>query len=219
MNSVHDLGGMDGLGPVIREANEPAFHHEWERKVMPLFIATFAAGCFNVDEFRHAIEHMSPVHYLSSTYYEHWLEAMYALLTEKGFVTPEEIASGRVQAPLKAGVQKLPVSMVAPLCATGATARVDAEAPIRFRVGERVRARNMHPVKHTRLPRYARGRVGTIESDEGVFVLPDANAHGSGPSPQRMYNVRFTAQELWGSEASPKDSLYLSLFDSYLERV
>ena len=159
---------------------------------------------------------MSPVHYLSSTYYEHWLDAMYALLTQKGIVSPEEIASGHVQGSLKAGLQKLPVSMVAPLCTTGASARVEAEAPIRFRIGDRVRARNMHPLKHTRLPRYARGRIGTVESDEGVFVFPDANAHGGGP-PQRMYNVRFMAQELWGSEASPKDSLYLSLFDSYLE--
>ena len=60
MNGIHDLGGMHGLGPILNEENEPYFHHEWERRVFPLFASLFVGGHFNVDEFRHAIERMDP---------------------------------------------------------------------------------------------------------------------------------------------------------------
>lgn len=83
MNGIHDLGGMHGHGPVLTEADEPYFHHEWERRIFALFIAAFGGGHFNVDEFRHAMERMEPAHYLLASYYEHWLHAIETLLTEK----------------------------------------------------------------------------------------------------------------------------------------
>lgn len=217
MNGIHDLGGMDGLGPVRAEANEPAFHQDWEKTVMGLFFTTFAAGCFNVDEFRHAIERMNPLHYLGSSYYEHWLEALYTLLVEKGVVSREEIAAGHAAGALRAGLQQLPAAMVETVCKSGAPCRAAADAAARFEPGARVRARNLNPRGHTRLPRYVRGHVGTVEADHGVFAFPDRNAHGSGPAPQRLYNVRFTARELWGDTAPPRDSLVISMFDAYLE--
>ena len=91
MNGIHDLGGMHGLGPIQREANEPCFHEEWEGRVFGLFFANFAQGHFNVDQFRHAIERMAPAGYLQTSYYEHWLHAFETLLSEKGIVTPEEL--------------------------------------------------------------------------------------------------------------------------------
>ena len=91
MNGVHDLGGMHGMGPIAREANEPVFHNEWERRVFGLMIATFAGGNYNVDEFRHGIERMDPAHYLESTYYEHWLHTLETLLIEKGAITRQEL--------------------------------------------------------------------------------------------------------------------------------
>ncbi|MGH8218221.1 MAG: hypothetical protein ACREUT_06610 [Steroidobacteraceae bacterium] len=92
MNGIHDLGGMHGLGAVVREGNEPVFHAEWERRVFAVLNLTMAAGQYNVEELRHAIERMAPARYLESTYYEHWLHAAEDLLDAKGVVTREELA-------------------------------------------------------------------------------------------------------------------------------
>ena len=91
------------------------------------------------------------------------------------------------------------------------------DAPPRFAAGETVRARNMHPVGHTRLPRYARGKSGVIHRWHGAHVFPDTNAHGKGESPGHLYTVMFTARALWGEEASPDDKVHLDLWESYLE--
>ena len=87
----------------------------------------------------------------------------------------------------------------------------------RFSVGEKVRAKNMHPQTHTRLPRYARGRTGTVEAIRGCHVFPDASAHGKGPDPQWVYCVRFSAREVWGDDADPKHSITIDAFEPYLE--
>jgi len=84
--------------------------------------------------------------------------------------------------------------------------RSDAGAQARFKLGQRVRALNLNPEGHTRLPRYARGKEGTITRQHGVFVFPDTNAHFRGEQPQHLYSVRFTVRELWGPSASPRDS-------------
>ena len=88
-----------------------------------------------------------------------------------------------------------------------------------FVAGETVRARNINPTGHTRLPRYARGRTGTIVADRGGFVFPDSNAALAGEQPQRLYTVRFAARELWGTDAPARDSVALDLWESYLERA
>jgi nitrile hydratase len=93
------------------------------------------------------------------------------------------------------------------------------QAAARFRPGQRVRARNIHPTGHTRLPRYARGKRGTIVRDYGVFVFPDTSAHSLGEKPQHVYSVRFAARELWGEQASPRDSVYVDMWEDYLERA
>lgn len=103
------------------------------------------------------------------------------------------------------------------LVATGASARVDAKVAPRFRVGEKVRIRNLNPTGHTRLPRYVRGKVGIVEKDHGVFAFPDTHAHGLGEKPQHCYAVRFTARELWGGAASDRDTLVADLFDDYMD--
>jgi nitrile hydratase len=95
--------------------------------------------------------------------------------------------------------------------------RRDVPATARFKAGQHVRARNINPVGHTRLPRYARGKLGTVERDYGVFVFPDSNAHFLGEKPQHLYSVRFAARELWGEEAGPRDSIYVNLWDDHLE--
>lgn len=216
MNGIHDIGGMHGVGPVFRPESEPIFQHPWERRIMGLFPALFANGNFNVDEFRHGIERMGPCEYLQGTYYEHWLHTYETLLVEKGVVSAEELksgkaASGKVTSPV------LTLDIVESLLKTGASARVDEDVKASFKVGDKVRAVNKSPTGHTRLPRYVRGRLGTVVIDHGVFVTPDTVAHGQGEHPQHVYTVSFTARELWGKDASPKDTIRVDLWDDYLE--
>jgi nitrile hydratase len=89
--------------------------------------------------------------------------------------------------------------------------------PARFQVGARVLVRDINTPGHTRAPRYCRGRVGTIDRDHGIFIFPDTHAHGQGQKPQHCYSVRFAGQDLWGDAASPRDAVYVDLWDDYLE--
>jgi nitrile hydratase len=114
-------------------------------------------------------------------------------------------------------MRALKANEVEPALRRGATARVDANVPPRFKAGDRVMTRNINPHGHTRMPRYARGRVGMIDRDHGVFIFPDTHAAGQGKKPQHVYAVRFSAQELWGPAASPRDAVYIDLWDDYLD--
>lgn len=219
MNGIHDLGGMHGMGAVITEENEPPFHHEWERCTFSLFASLFVGGHFNVDMFRHAIERMNPVHYLEESYYEHWMHAFETLLLEKGVITPEELAGIQQPGEVSADIPVLRQEMVQAVIMTGASARVETDIPASFRAGDRVRAKNINPVGHTRLPRYVRGKTGTIVIDHGVFITPDTVAHGLGDHPQHVYSVSFDATELWGENAPAKDTVRIDLWDDYLEAL
>ncbi|MDE4305823.1 nitrile hydratase subunit beta [Phaeobacter gallaeciensis] len=99
----------------------------------------------------------------------------------------------------------------------GLSARVDTDIAPQFKPGDKVRAKMINPTGHTRLPRYARGKVGTVYVDHGIFVTPDTNAHGKGEHPQHVYCVAFTSQELWGPEASAKDKVYIDMWEDYVE--
>jgi nitrile hydratase len=219
MNGIHDLGGMHGMGAVITEENEPPFHHEWERRTFSLFASLFVGGHFNVDMFRHAIERMNPAHYLEESYYEHWMHAFETLLLEKGVITPEELAGIQQPGEVSADIPVLRQEMVQAVIMTGASARVETDIPASFRAGDRVRAKNINPAGHTRLPRYVRGKTGTIVIDHGVFITPDTVAHGLGDHPQHVYSVSFDATELWGENAPAKDTVRIDLWDDYLEAL
>ena len=221
MNGPHDLGGQHGLGRVEREANEPLFHAEWERRVFALTLAMGARGDWNLDMSRHARENRHPVDYLSSSYYEIWLKGLEALMAERGLVTMAEIESairGRTPALEKIG-GAVPMQAVRESLERGDSTRLPDPVPPGFRAGEKVRTRNMNPQGHTRLPRYARGREGVIERDHGVFVFADSNARGEGTKPQHLYGVRFGARELWGEDHAERDSVMIDLFEDYLLRV
>jgi nitrile hydratase beta subunit len=207
MNGVHDLGGVDGFGPVEVEANEPVFHHAWERVVFGLAAALRLQRLTNTHAFRHAIERMDPVHYLSSPYYEHWLTAFAAMLVEKGVVTHAELEA-------RAGGH---VPLSHPLRATAAVCSAPSAAAPRFKVGSTVVVRNLHPLGHTRCPRYVRGKRGVITRIDGLFQLPDVAAHSTERCEQYAYDVRFDGGELWGDAAEAKSAVYVDLWESYLE--
>ena len=219
MNGVHDMGGMQGFGPIQREDNEPVFHHAWERRVFALRMACGGVGKWNIDMARHANERMPPADYLSATYYERWLWGLQLLLIEKGLLTREEILSGKSVAPVPHGVVAFAPERVEKAVRAGRNYRVDAAVPARFAMGTRAMARNINPVGATRLPRFVRGKRGVVQRDHGVFIFPDTNASGLGPKPQHLYSVRFAARELWGEDAPPKDGVYLDLWDDYLDPI
>ncbi len=212
MNGIHDMGGMDGFGAVVREANEPVFHAEWERRLVGLNLGLMRSG-INIDEFRHAIERIPPARYLASSYYERWLLALETLLVEHGLIGRDELAA-------RLGVAPTDIAVAAP------AARIEGKAKearprsrARFRVGDRVRARNLNPAGHTRTPRYAHGRLGVVRRDWGVFTFPDTNAHHAGMHPQHVYSVEFTARELWGKPAAARERVLIDLWEDYLEPI
>lgn len=220
MNGVHDLGGMQTFGPIVREKNERYFHEKWEERVFGLFFGCFAGGHFNVDMLRAEIERMPGADYLRTSYYEHWFHAIESLLLANGTLTRELIDEacrrGGAVRERPAPKNALPVEMVGGLIATGASTRMHEDVAPRFKVGDVVRARNYHPVTHNRIPRYVKGRRGVVQRDHGVFSFNDTLAHGLGHEPQHVYSVRFMASELWGEQANPRDSVCIDMFDSYL---
>jgi nitrile hydratase beta subunit len=222
MNGAHDLGGMHGFGPVVAEPDEPVFHTDWERRAFALTLAMGAFRRWNIDMSRSAREQMAPAEYLATTYYEHWLFGLLRLMGEHGFASPDEIA--RVErgepapgAPSALQGGALRADGVAAMLGKRRAARLDDPVPPQFQVGQAVVARNLHPVGHTRLPRYVRGRRGEIAIDHGVFIFADTHAAGQGTNPQHVYSVRFTARELWGPDAPARDTVHVDLWDDYLE--
>ncbi|HUN27870.1 MAG TPA: nitrile hydratase subunit beta [Steroidobacteraceae bacterium] len=217
MNGVHDLGGMHGMGPIEIERSEPVFHERWEGRIFALNRAVGAWARWNLDASRHSRELIPPAEYLRMSYYERFLAGLIELIVQHGLASRAEIESGL---PAPGSLKPVPALMangVATFVAAGAPASRDLPVRPRFRAGERVRARNIHPATHTRLPRYARGRIGAIERDHGVFVFPDTNAHLRGEKAQHVYSVCFAARELWGSRAPEKDRVYVDLWDDHLE--
>jgi nitrile hydratase len=220
MNGVHDLGGMHGFGPIVREEEEPAFHQAWEGRV---FGMTLALSLRRGHRLRYTIESMDPVHYLTSSYYERWLVALETGAVEAGIVTREELADRAAffRDHVDAGVPR----HEDPGKIDGVLARLHEPQPPhqpggtapRFKVGDAVRARNVHPLGYTRLPRYVRGRRGTIARLYGIHEFPDTAAEGIETPPQAVYSVRFAARELWGESGEQRSDVYLDLWDSYLE--
>jgi len=210
MNGVHDMGGMQGFGPVDPERDEPVFHAPWEARVFALNLAGFGFRRWSVDAWRHALERVPAADYLRISYYERWLAGLTELTLGAGLVTRDELGRGRAAAGEPQGAAPQPAQ----------TPPDPSQAPPaapRFSVGETVRARRVNPEGHTRLPRYARGCAGTVTALHGDQVFADANAHGPGARPQPVYQVRFAARELWGECADPKTSVHLDLWEDYLE--
>ena len=219
MNGVHDMGGMDGFGKVEAEADEPMFHEQWEGRVLAMVRAMGAAGAFNIDISRFYRESLPPDIYLACSYYQKWLLGLEDLLIDKGFISSSEVAAGHASEPakpLKRG--KFTVDDVERIMVRGKFAR-PAPAPPRFKIGDRVRAKNIHPTTHTRLPRYTRGHVGVVERNLGCNVYPDSAATGAGENPQWLYTVVFDGAELWGPDADPTTKISIDAFEPYLEKA
>src|ERR1700680_3055614 len=180
MNGAHDMGGVHGFGPVEAEPNEPVFHAEWERRAFAITVAMGATGEWTIDMSRFARENRAPADYLAKSYYELWLAGLEALLAECRLLSAEELTAGRAGGSPGPVQRVLAADDVDRWLSWGPAVAREPTAPARFQPGDRVRARNMHPSGHTRLPRYVRGRVGTVERVHGCHVFHDSNAAGGG---------------------------------------
>ncbi|MEO8465386.1 MAG: nitrile hydratase subunit beta [Gammaproteobacteria bacterium] len=217
MNGIHDLGGMTCFGPVHRENDEPIFHTDWERRVFAMnFVALAFLG--PVDRLRHAIERMDPVDYLTTTYYEHWLDGLLRVAKDLGYLTDEEIETGHIVS-IKPTPHPPPnAEMAEGLVRGGMPATRDGgrSEPI-FKPGDKVRARNIETTGHSRLARCVKGKVGVVTAHHGSHVFPDTAAHDRGESPQPLYTIRFEARELWGDNVDRRDCVHIDLWEDYLE--
>ena len=217
MDGVHDMGGMDGFGAVEPERNEPVFHAPWEGRVLAMTRTMGFANGWTIDMQRFAREQLPPHEYLAASYYQRWLLAVQQMLLDHGLIDAKEVEAGHAlgpAAPLKRG--PFTVADVPRIMSRGAFAR-PADASARFKVGDRVRAKNIHPRTHTRLPRYVRGHVGVVERIQGCHVFPDTAAQGEGEHPQWLYTVVFDGRELWGADADPTLRVSIEAFEPYLD--
>ena len=217
MNGPHDMGGFTGFGAVVPEIDEPVWHAPWEPRAFALVLAMGMTGQWNIDEARHARERLPAIKYWRSSYYEMRHYALVLQLIELGLVTAMEDEAGRIAEPPKPIRRVARAEMIPAILEAGGPVSRPSNRPQGFEVGETVRARNMNPQGHTRLPRYARGRTGEIVAVHGTHVFPDSNAHGKGEDPQWLYTVRFSARELWGKDT--RDSVSIDLWEPYLEKL
>jgi nitrile hydratase subunit beta len=207
VDGIHDVGGLDGFGPVETTADEPVFAEEWERRALRAMLATVIALHAGGATFRHSIERMDPAHYLNSSYYEHWLTGISTLLVEAGLVSSAELdrrAGGRF--PLSRPDRSTPPLATEP----------DRTEP-RFGVGDHVRVREWHPAGHTRAPRYVQGKRGVVARLDGAANLPDFEVHGGSRILDPTYSVRFTAREVWGEGGGDSATVNVDLWERYLE--
>lgn len=219
MDGIHDMGGMHGFGRVPVEADE-VFTRDWQKRAFALADTLAWTVPFNSDQHRHAIERLAPADYLTADYFDKWTRACQMLMQEAGVADAEELASGQKRFDLDPGAhpQAPDAETMRRAIPRGAELSFPPEtATPAYRVGQRVRVRDMQTAGHTRAPRYVRGRVGVIETDLGVFQFADAMARGDGPDPQHCYTVAFSAPDLWGPEAEAGGRVHLDLWEAYLD--
>ena len=219
MKDVHDIGGMRGFGPIVRD--EAQLHEEWERRVLGTVLSVREHHLFSIDAFRHAIERIPEAVYVSATYFVRWRMAIERLLLERDIITREELdrrfeecSTGKVVEPRKPrdGTQY-------PRGIHGSGYYRKINTPAVFKRGDHVETRNLKPIGHTRLPGYARSKTGVVARVYPAYVFPDTAAHERGENPQYLYSVRFSGYMLWGKDAEPNSAVYIDLFESYLKQV
>ncbi len=218
MDTVADMGGLQGFGSVrLTPPDDPPFHEDWERRAFAMALLSMRVSGTNLDSFRHALNRQHPIDYLAFGYYGRWLKMAENLLTDSSIIAPgavdararklrgEDVEEPPVPEPNKPDYKPTAAGSIRPV-----------ETPPAFEPGDRVRAKDIHPSGHTRLPRYVRGRTGEVRLVQPAMVLPETNAHFLGENPQHVYAVVFDSAELWGDGAEPF-TVTIDLYESYLE--
>ena len=208
MNGPHDMGGAQCFGPVVPEMDSHPFHHEWEKRAMAITLAVGALGLWNIDQSRHEREKLPPSIYLSSSYYRIWTLALENTIEALGLLQRDDLTARTAE------------ELVGAFSSRGSYERPISSPPA-FEVGQRVLTRKLNPTGHTRLPRYARGRTGTVVAIRGAHVFADRNATPLGVQPDKtpewLYTVDFTGTELWGEDADPTLTVSIDAWQPYLQ--
>ncbi|MEM9912452.1 MAG: nitrile hydratase subunit beta [Pseudomonadota bacterium] len=213
MDGIHDLGGKDGFGPVAIDT--PDFEHDWERRQWALSEAAAAPGG-TIDWWRHGIERMAPVTYLTLPYFEKWCLNEMVQYIDQGVFSMSEVLAGHADTPGEAAPALDLDAVIKKIRRYNKSYEVEMSAPPAFTHGQSVRTINTPVAGHTRLPAYARGHLGDIIAHHGGHVFPDAGAYGVHEG-GHLYTVEFAASELWGSDS--RDTVCLDLWESYLVRT
>jgi nitrile hydratase len=218
VDGIHDMGGMQDWGPVLEpDPGEPPFRDEWERRAFAIALLSMRVSGTNLNAFRHSMDRLHPIDYLSDGYYGRWLRGAENLLTDSRIIAPGAVdARARKLRGEDVTEPPEPVPRKPDYQPAGAGSLREIDTPPRFAVGDRVRAADAHEKGHTRLPRYVRGRIGTVRLIQPAALLPDTNAHFLGENAEAVYSVAFSARELWGPD-SEDFVLYIDLYESYLE--
>jgi nitrile hydratase beta subunit len=214
-NTIHDMGGMHGFGPVEAEPNEPVFHADWEKRVLAMQRAMGFTGLWTIDGGRASLETLPPLTYLAASYYQRWFLGLEKRVVAHRLVGEDEIAAGYSLRPGRRLNRRLTLADAKNW--QWPNYERPAQAPARFKAGDRVRTRNINPETHTRLPRYARGKTGTVEAVRGHHVYPDTAALGDHEHAEWLYTVAFPARELWGEAADPTVNVSIEAFEPYLD--
>ena len=210
-----DLGGQPGFGAVQPEAEGALWHAAFEPRVLALTLAMGAIGAWNIDQSRAARE--SQPDYSRLSYYRLWLAALQQLMAERGQLLPDEVAAGRLLHPPVPVKRVLAAADVPAALARGSATARPATSAARFRPGDAVRTHDQIPDHHTRLPAYARGKLGVVERVHGTHVFADTNAQGLGEQAQWLYSVVFDGAELWGAGAQAGLRVAIDAWEPYLE--
>jgi len=174
-------------------------------------------GQWNIDMSRFARENRDPADYLSMSYYQIWFAALETMLKERDLVSDDEIVVGHTLQPPKPVPGVLSPGDVLKVLHRGGPTERETDTRAAFKPGDKVRAKTINPLTHTRLPRYVRGHVGTVERVIGFHVFPDSNAQGAGENPQWLYTLYFDGRELWGADGDPRSMVSVDAWESYLE--
>ena len=210
-----DLGGKSGYGRVVPEPEGELFHAPWEPQALALTLAMGATGAWNLDMGRSARETLPD--YAQLSYYAIWIKALEKMLIERDLVSKDEVAAARMLHPPRTVPRVLRAADVPVALMKGAPTQRMATTPARFAVGDEVRTLRKAAPHHTRLPGYARGKIGRIECVHGAHVFPDTHAQGLGEQPQWLYTVVFDGRELWGGDAVRGLSVSIDAWEPYLE--
>ncbi|MBA3434618.1 MAG: nitrile hydratase subunit beta [Actinobacteria bacterium] len=217
-DGAHDMGGMHGFGAVATPGSERVSEHPWELRVFALSTLVgierlgFGSG-------RAIREEMEPAHYLAAGYYERWLSSTEERVLRRGTIAEDELDAWveRIRTGEDVPVRRDPERARAAVDATTKSSPLAPAGSARFGVGEAVRVKRMRPAGHTRCPRYVRGVAGQVEAIRGLDALPDIGPY-EGPD-EPVYAVAFSSEALFGWSAESSWTVFLDLFESYLEPV
>lgn len=216
MDGIHDLGGVEGFGPMRVEDDDAEFSNlkDWEKRMWGLSCCPIAPG-ITIDWFRHGIERMVPADYLSFAYFNKWCTSYLMFMIDNGTVTMEDVMLGHVRDQALPAVAKSLEDVLADEAASESSYKRETVSAPAFAAGDTIVTKARIAANHTRLPRYARSAVGRVIDHHGAHLVPEKGAQGIAES-EHLYTVVFTAKELWGAQANPRDDVSLDLWESYL---